>query len=99
MGVQSKNIFQEKFLVWIYPGPFLQNLTSIFELQKTLSKMDIAPWDKHWIKIDLMVLDGIQWYSMVVDGIRWYSMVFNGIQCSSEGFFGIRRDSLEFVWI
>ena len=37
---------------------------------KTPSKMDVAPWDKHWIKIEL---DGIQCYSMVFVGIQWYS--------------------------
>ena len=26
---------------------------------KTPSKMDVAPWNVHWIK---MVLDGIEWY-------------------------------------
>ena len=25
--------------------------------KKTPSKMDVAPWDKHWIKRSLMVLD------------------------------------------
>ena len=34
---------------------------------KTPSKMDVAPWDKHWIKRDL-------------DGFGLYSMVFVEIQ-------------------
>ena len=49
--------------------------------------MDVAPWDKHWIKRELdcfrlysMVFVEIQWYSMVFVGIQWYSMVFVGIQ-------------------
>ena len=29
--------------------------------------MDVAPWDKHWIKIEL---DGIECYSMVFVGIH-----------------------------
>ena len=49
--------------------------------QKTPSKMDVAPWAKHWIKIEL-------------DGILWSSMEFNGIQCCSIIFVGIRRNSL-----
>ena len=47
---------------------------------KTPSKMDVAPWNVHWIR---MVLDGITWYLMVFDGNRWYCMVLNllyGIQ-------------------
>ena len=42
--------------------------------------MDVAPWAKHWIKIEL---DGIGWYSMVFDGIQWYSMLFNYIHSDS----------------
>ena len=45
--------------------------------------MDVAPWDKHWIKRELdgfglysMVFVEIQWYSMVFVGIEWYSMLF-----------------------
>ena len=44
---------------------------------KTPSKMDVAPWDKHWIKREL---DGFALYSMVFVEIQWYSMVFVGIQ-------------------
>ena len=40
---------------------------------KTPSKMDVAPWDKHWIKIEF---DGIGWYWMVLEGLRWPSMIF-----------------------
>ena len=29
--------------------------------------MDVAPWDKHWIRIEL---DRIVWYCMVLDGIQ-----------------------------
>ena len=42
--------------------------------------MDVAPWDKHWIKreLDVFVLYSmefveIQWYSMVFVEIQWYS--------------------------
>ena len=45
--------------------------------------MDVAPWDKHWIKRELygfglysMVFVEIQWYSVVFVEIQWYSMVF-----------------------
>ena len=44
---------------------------------KTPSKMDVAPWDKHWVKREL---DGFGLYSMVFVDIQWYSMVFVGIQ-------------------
>ena len=54
---------------------------------KTPSKMDVAPWDKHWIKRELdsfglysMVFVEIQSYSMVFVEIQWYSMVFVDIQ-------------------
>ena len=47
------------------------------EEEKTPSKMDVAPWDKHWIKREL---DGFALYSMVFVEIQWYSMVFVGIQ-------------------
>ena len=39
--------------------------------------MDVAPWDKHWIKKEL---DGFGLYSMVFLEIQWYSMVFVEIQ-------------------
>ena len=50
--------------------------------------MDVAPWDKHWIKRELdvldwrdsMVLNGTCRYSMVFVEIQWYSMVFVEIQ-------------------
>ena len=49
--------------------------------------MDVAPWDKHWIKRELDVFGlysmefvEIQWYSMVFIEIQWYSMVFLDIQ-------------------
>ena len=49
--------------------------------------MDVAPWDKHWIKSDFdglglfsMVFVEIRWYSMVFVEIQWYSMVFVEIQ-------------------
>ena len=49
--------------------------------------MDVAPWDKHWIKRELdsfglysMVFVEIQSYSMVFVEIQWYSMVFVDIQ-------------------
>ena len=45
--------------------------------------MDVAPWDKHWIEIEL-------------DGIQCFSMVFVGIQWDSLGFIGIRRDLVVF---
>ena len=45
--------------------------------QKTPSKMDVAPWDKHWIKREL---DCFRLYSMVFVEIQWYSMVFVEIQ-------------------
>ena len=52
--------------------------------------MDVAPWDKHWIKRELdgfglysMVFVEIQSYSMVFVEIQWYSMVFVDIQCYS----------------
>ena len=44
------------------------------------SKMDVAPWDKHWIQREFevfgmysMVFVQIQWYSMVFVEIQWYS--------------------------
>ena len=59
----------------------------ITNIIKTPSKMDVAPWDKHWIKRELdgfglysMVFVEIQWYSMVFLEIQWYSMVFVDIQ-------------------
>ena len=58
--------------------------------------MDVAPWDKHWIKRELdsfglysMVFVEIQWYSMVFVGIQWYSMVFIEIQWYSMVFIEI----------
>ena len=53
--------------------------------------MDVAPWDKDWIKIEL---DGIGWYSMVFylmvfDSIRYCSMVCDGIRRVSLGYVGI----------
>ena len=45
----------------------------IMMITKTPSKMDVAPWNVHWIR---MVLDGIAWYLMVFNGTRWYHMVF-----------------------
>ena len=47
------------------------------EQTKTPSKMDVAPWDKHWIKREF---DGFGLYLMVFVEIQWYSMVFVGIQ-------------------
>ena len=44
---------------------------------KTPSKMDVAPWDKHWIKREL---DAFGLYSMEFVEIQWYSMVFVEIQ-------------------
>ena len=32
--------------------------------------MDVAPWDKHWIKREF---DGFGFYSMVLVEIKWYS--------------------------
>ena len=49
----------------------------ISSLKKTPSKMDVAPWDKHWIKREF---DGFGLYSMVFVEIQWYSMVFVEIQ-------------------
>ena len=87
-------------LIEILHGPASPGLC---HKQKTPSKMDVAQWDKHWIKIEL---DGIDWYwvvfyciqrySMAFDGfvgICWYLMVFDGIQCYSMVFVGIHRDS------
>ena len=45
--------------------------------KKTPSKMDVAPWDKHWIEREL---DGFALYSMVFLEIQWYSIIFVGIQ-------------------
>ena len=45
--------------------------------KKTPSKMDVAPWEKHWIKREF---DGFGLYSMVFVEIKWYSMVFVEIQ-------------------
>ena len=45
--------------------------------------MDVAPWEKHWIKRDF-------------DGF-W--IVFNGIPRDSMVFNGIHRDSMAFVEI
>ena len=49
--------------------------------------MDVAPWEKHWIKRELdgiglysMLFVEIQRYSMVFVEIQWYSMVFVEIQ-------------------
>ena len=50
--------------------------------KNAILKMDVALWEKHWIKREL---DGFGLYLMVVVGIQWYSMVFIGI--------GIYRDS------
>ena len=76
--------------------------------------MDVAPWDKHWIKIefigisrDSFVFDSIWCYLLVLDGIwylvfddiQWCSVIFVGILRDSEGFVGIFRDSLGFVGI
>ena len=56
-------------------------------MKKTPSKMDVAPWDKHWIKREFdvfglysMVFVKIQWYSMEFEEFLWYSMVFVEIQ-------------------
>ena len=38
--------------------------------QKTPSKMDVAPWDKHWIK---RKFDGFGLYSIIFVEIQWYS--------------------------
>ena len=61
------------------------------------SKMDVAPWDKHWIKREFygfglysMVLLEIQWYSKVFIEIHWYSMVFVEIQWYSMVFIEIQ---------
>ena len=63
--------------------------------------MDVAPWEKHLIRQNWMILDGNQLYLMVVvvffDAIQWYSMVLDGIQCYSIVFIGIHRDSQEFL--
>ena len=48
--------------------------------EKTPSKKDVAPWDKHWIKREF---NGFGLYSMVFVEIHWYSMVFIEIQWSS----------------
>ena len=42
--------------------------------------MDVAPWDKHWIKREF---EGFGMYSMVFVQIQWYSMVFVEIQWCS----------------
>ena len=39
---------------------------------KTPTKMDVAPWDKYWIKRES---DGFGLYLMVFVEIQWYSMV------------------------
>ena len=49
--------------------------------------MDVAPWEKHWIKREL---DGFGLYSMVFVEIKWYSMVFVGIQLYSTVFVEIQ---------
>ena len=41
--------------------------------------MDVAPWDKHWIKRESR-FNGIRRDSMVFVEIQWYSMVFVEIQ-------------------
>ena len=43
-----------------------------FNKNKTPSKMDVAPWDKHWIKREF---DGFGLYAMVFVEIQWYLMV------------------------
>ena len=63
---------------------------------KTPSKMDVAPWDKHWIKREL---DGFGLYSMVFIEILWYSMVFVEIQSYSLVFMEIQWYSVVFVEI
>ena len=59
--------------------------------EKTPSKMDVAPWDKHWIKRESR-FNGIRRDSMVFNGIRRDSMIFNGIRRDSIIFNGIRGD-------
>ena len=54
---------------------FAKNLG--FAEKKTPSRMDVAPWDKHWNKRGF---DGFGLYSMVFVEIQWYSMVFVDIQ-------------------
>ena len=56
--------------------------------EKTPSKMDVAPWDKHWIKREKRF-----------NGIRRDSMVFNGIRRDSMVLNGIHRDSMVIVEI
>ena len=63
------------------------DIISVIVLKKTPSKMDVAPWEKHWIKRESdgfglysMVFVEIQWCSIVFVEIQWYSMVFVEIQ-------------------
>ena len=68
--------------------------------------MDVAPWDKHWIKRELddfglysmvfVEFNGIQWYLQGINGIHRDSMVFREIQWYSQRFNGIPRDSMVF---
>ena len=58
--------------------------------------MDVAPWDKHWIKIEL---DGFGLYSMVFVEIQWYSMVFVEIQWCSMVFLENQWHSMLFIEI
>ena len=66
------------------------------EIKKTPSKMDVAPWDKHWIKREF---DGFGLYSMVFVETQWYSMVFIEIQWYSMIFIEIHWYSMVFVEI
>ena len=54
----------------------------LYKIKKP-SKIDVAPWDKHWIKISIgwywIIYNGLRWYSMVFNGIQWYLIVFDGI--------------------
>ena len=61
--------------------------------------MDVAPWDKHWIKIELDGIGVIRWCLMVFVGIRGDLQGFVGICKDSWGFIEIRRESQEFVVI
>ena len=54
--------------------------------------MDVAPWDKHWIKREF---NGFELYSMVFVEIQWYSKIC----IESIVFNGIRKDSMVFVEI
>ena len=66
----SSSPFDVEFTLMLREA-IVQKIPEFYE--KTPSKIDVAPWNKHWIKREL---DGFGLYPMVFVQIQWYSMIF-----------------------